>query len=74
MRLKTYATLLRAPGMPVRAEIIRSLGQASQERALLEREFLRRLAEIAARRHLDAPRAAAEINGIEIELENLRFA
>ena len=35
---------------------------------------LGRLAEIAARRHVDAPRAAAEIDRVEIELENLRLA
>src|SRR5262245_27396688 len=60
--------------MSVGTEIIRSLGQASKKRAFLEREFIRRLAEIAARRHLDAPGAAAEINGIEIELEDLPLA
>src|SRR5262245_56395109 len=60
--------------MPVWAEIIRALGQTGQKRAFLDREFLRRLAEIAARRHRDAPGAAAEIDGIEIELENLRLA
>src|SRR6266567_4132570 len=60
--------------MPVGTEIIRTLGQARKQRAFLDRELLRRLAEIAARRHLDAPGAAAEIDGIEIELENLRLA
>src|SRR5262249_56431754 len=33
-----------------------------------------RLAEIAARSELDAPGAASEIDGVEIELENLRLA
>src|SRR5215831_16687147 len=60
--------------MPVRVEGVRTLGQAGKERAFLERELLRRLAKITARRHLDAPGAAAEIDGIEIELENLRLA
>ncbi len=60
--------------MPVGTEIIRSLGQAGKKRAFLDRELLRRLAEIAARSQLDAPGAAAEIDGIEIELENLRLA
>src|SRR5262249_1838918 len=67
-------SLLRAARVPVGTEIIRTLGQARKQRAFLDRELLRRLAEIAARRHLDAPGAAAEINGIEIELENLRLA
>src|SRR5262249_8758914 len=66
--------LLRAPRMPVGTEIIRTLGQARKQRAFLERKLLRRLAEITARPHLDAPGAAAEIDGIEIELENLRLA
>src|SRR5262245_63547605 len=60
--------------MPVGIEVIRSLGQAGKKRALLDRELLRRLSEIAARGELDAPGAAAEIDGIEIELENLRLA
>ena len=33
-----------------------------------------RLLEIAARGHVDAPRAAAEINGVEIHLHDLVFA
>src|SRR5262249_22473237 len=48
--------------------------QAGEKRAFLDRELLCRLAEIAARGELDAPGAAAEIDGIEIELENLRLA
>ena len=59
--------------MAIGTEIARPLGQAGQHRALAERKLLRRLAEIAARRHLDAPGAAAEIDGIEVELENLRL-
>jgi hypothetical protein len=65
---------LRTPRMPVRIEIVRPLGQPGKQRTFREREFVRRLAEIAARRHLDAPGAAAQINRIEIELENLRLA
>jgi hypothetical protein len=60
--------------MPVRVEGVRTFGQTGKERAFLKREFVRRLAEIAACRHLDAPGAAAQINEIEIELENLRLA
>src|SRR5215813_8876806 len=60
--------------MPVGTEVVRTLGHAGKKRAFLERELVRRLAEIAARRHLDAPGAAAEINGIEIKLENLPLA
>src|SRR5262249_4201533 len=66
--------LLRAARVPVGAEIIRTFGQAGEQRAFLDRELLCRLAEIASRGELDAPRAAAEIDGIEIELENLRLA
>src|SRR5262249_60984129 len=44
------------------------------QRAFLDRELLRRLAEVAARGELDAPGTAPEIDGIEIELENFRLA
>ena len=57
--------------MPVGAEVVRPLGQPGEQRPSVERQRLRRLAEIAARRHLDAPRAAAEIDRVEIELEDL---
>src|SRR5262249_42926445 len=66
--------LLRASGMPVGTEVVRALGKPGKKRALPERELVRRLAEIAAGSKLDAPGAAAEIDGIEIELENLRLA
>ena len=66
--------LLRAARVPVGTEIIRTLGQTRKQRAFLDRELLRRLAEIAARGELDPPGAAAEIDGIEIEVENLRLA
>src|SRR5262245_40568525 len=64
---------VRAPGMPVGVEIVRPLGQTGKKRTFPEGELVRRLAEIAARCHLDAPGAAAEIDRIEIELENLRL-
>ena len=66
--------LFGAVGMAVGIVIIRAFEQAGQHRAFGQREVLGRFAEIAARRHLDAPRAAAEISGIEIELENLVLA
>src|SRR5262249_4430771 len=66
--------LLRAARVPVGTEIIRTLGQTRKQRAFPERELLHRLTEIATRGELDAPGAAAEIDGIEIELENLRLA
>ena len=65
---------LRAAGMPIGIERVRSLGEAGQQRALLQGQILRRLAEIAAGRELDPPGAAAEIDRIEIELEDLRLA
>ena len=65
---------LRASGMPVGIEIVRPLGQAGQQRALLQGQILRLLAEIAAGRELDPPGAAAEIDRIEVELEDLRLA
>ena len=46
----------------------------ARRRALFQGQVLRLLAEIAAGRELDPPGAAAEINRIEVELEDLRFA
>ena len=66
--------LLRTAGMAVGIEIVRPLGQPGKQSAFLERELLGRLAEIAARGQLDAPGAAAEIDGIEIELEDFLLA
>ena len=66
--------LLGAVGMAVGIEIVRALEQACQHGAFGEREVLGRFAEIAARGHLHAPRAAPEVSGIEVELENLRLA
>ena len=66
--------LLRPPGMPVGIEIVRPLGQAGQQRPFLQRQLLRPLAEIAAGREFDPPGAAAEIDRVEVELENLRLA
>ena len=65
---------LRPRRLPIRAEIVRPLGQAGEQRALLQRELLRRLAEIAARRQLDPPGAAPEIDRVEIKLEDLVLA
>src|SRR5947208_5370069 len=63
--------LLRAFRAPVRTKIVRTFREARQQCTLLKRELLCRLSEIAARGEFDAPRVATEINGIEIELENL---
>ena len=65
---------LRAYRMPVGIEIVRPFGQAGEKRAFLKREFLGGFAEITPRSKLDAPGAAAEIDGIEVKLENLRLA
>src|SRR5208282_3191907 len=66
--------LARAGRLAIRTEIPWSLGQARKQRALLQGELLRRLAEIAARRHLDAPGTASEIDGIEVDFEDLVLA
>ena len=66
--------LLGAIGMAVGIVKARPLEQAGEHGAFGQREILRRFAEIAARRHLDAPGAAAEIDGIDIELENVVLA
>src|SRR5205814_1809853 len=66
--------LPRALRMAVRPEIARALGQPGQERAFRYAQCRGRLAEIAARRKLHSPRAAAEIDRVEIKLENLVLA
>ena len=66
--------LLRARGLSVRAEISRSLRQAGEQRAFLEGQPLRRLTKIAAGRHFDTPGAAAEIDGVQIDFEDLILA
>ena len=66
--------LLRAPGMTVGIVVARPLGQAGEQGALLELERIGGFSEIASRRQLDAPGAAAEIDRVEIELEDLVLA
>ena len=66
-------TLMRPVAIAVRIVIGRSLGQAGDERAFGQRQVLHRLAEIRARREVDAPRRAAEIDRVEIDFENLRL-
>src|SRR5262249_1337077 len=66
--------LLGAARVPVGRKEIRSLGETGQQRPLFKREVLCVLAEIAACGKLDAPRAAAEKNRVEVKLENLRLA
>src|SRR6185436_294528 len=66
--------LLRASRMAVGREVVWPLGETRQQCAFFQRELLYRLAEIAARCKLDAPGAASEIDGIEIQLENFRLA
>ena len=63
--------LLGAARIAVGAVVVRTLGQAGKESAFLERELLGGFAEIALRRHLDAPGAAAEKDEVEIELQDL---
>ena len=65
---------LGAIGMPVGIEKARAFEQARQHGALGKGEILGGLAEIAARGHLHAPGAAAEISRIEVEFEDLVFA
>ncbi len=60
--------------MPVGIEVIRPLGQAGQKRSLRKFEGVRGFPKIGPRRHFDTPGAAAEIDAVEIELENLALA
>ena len=65
---------LGAAGIAVGAVVVRALGQAGEQRAFLERELRGGFAEIALRRHLDAPGAAAEKDEVEIKLQDLVLA
>ena len=51
----------------------RALDEPRDERALGERQIVRRLAEQVLRHLLDAIRAGAEIDAVQVELENLRL-
>ena len=55
----------------VRRQPRRRFDEARQHRGLRDRDVLRRLAEIALRRGFDAIGAGAEIDAVEIELEDL---
>ena len=66
--------LLRALTLPVRVVVARALGEAGEERAFGQGEILGALAEVAARRQLDAPRRAAEEDGVEVDLQDLVLA
>jgi hypothetical protein len=60
--------------MPVGTEIVGAFHEPSQQCTLLELKIAGGFSEIAPRGHLDAPRAAAEIDEIEIKLEDFRLA
>src|SRR6516164_2473304 len=57
--------------MTVRVEKRRSLRQRSKQGPFAQRQRVCRFAEIAARRHLDAPGTAAKKDRVEIELQYL---
>ena len=66
--------LLRAVAVLVRVEIGRALGETCEERRFLEIDVLHRLAEIGAGGEVDAPGRAAEIDRVEVDLENFLLA
>jgi hypothetical protein len=66
--------LARAGGMAVGIEIIGPLHQAGKQRAFRRLERLHRFPKIRPRRQLDAPGAAAEIDGVEVKLEDVVLA
>src|SRR5258708_5679797 len=65
---------LGARRLPIRAKIVRPLGQAREQCAFLHRELAGRPVEIVPSRSLNAPRTAAEIDGVEIKFQDLVFA
>ena len=58
----------------VRAKIGRALGHRRKHRAFSDVELRCGLLEIAACRHVDAPGAAAEVDRVDVDLENLVLA
>src|SRR3990170_7574075 len=67
-------TLSGALGVLVWSIVVGTLRQPGQQSSFSQTEFAGRLAEITLRGHLDAPRAAAQVDGIEIELQDLALA
>src|SRR5258708_27889613 len=65
---------LGARRLAIRAEIVRPLGEAGDECALLQGERAGRLVEMVPARTPNPPRAAAEIDGVEIEFQDLVLA
>jgi hypothetical protein len=63
--------LPRPLGIAIGAVEVRALRQAGEQRGLGEVEVLDRLPEPALRRHLDAVGAAAEVDRVEVGLEDL---
>ena len=68
------AALAHAIGIAVGTEIARPLRQPGQHGGLRQVEVLGGFSEIAARRHLDPPGAAPQIDRVEIKLEDLVLA
>ena len=58
----------------VRAEERRPLGHCGKHRAFRHGERRRRLLEVGVRRHVDAPGAAAEIDRVQVDFEDLVLA
>ena len=65
--------LLRRLQVVERRIVIRALRDAGEHRALVEREVLDILAEVRARRGLHAVGALAEVDLVEVELQDLRL-
>src|SRR5208283_109074 len=68
------SALLRALRVAVRRELARRLHQSGEHRRLGERDLARAVTIVAAHGRLDAIGARAEIDPIEIKLENLFLA
>src|ERR1700689_4420462 len=63
----------RAVLVVARRQPRRRLHETGQHGRFRQRQYARRLAEIALRRALDAIGAGTEIDAVEVEFENLRF-
>src|SRR5206468_12595770 len=65
-----YTTLFRS-GVAVRRQPRRRFDEAGEHRGLADRHLLRRLAEIALCRGLDAIGAGTEIDAVQIQFQDL---
>ena len=65
---------LRTVRMAIGTEVARPLGHSGKQRAVSQGELIGGFSEIAACRHFDAPGTAAEVDRIQVQLEDFALA